>query len=121
MSRVTTINAALFFLYIVLMATVVWGMFAMRGWTERTYSTTVAQGEWQDFRDAVSDAVEEGGPVRRTVPKSEQPPGLVLLRDYFAQCLTIAVVLTSALFMTFAFMVRGVTIPDESDPENEPS
>ncbi len=96
------------------MGGVVWGFFAMRVWTEETYSNTAAQGEWQEFRDAISDSNAGGGPVQRRVPASEQPPGLVLLRDYFLQCLTISIVLTSALFATFAFMIRGIAL--EGDP-----
>ena len=102
-----------------LISGVVWGFFVMRRWTEDTYSNTVAQGEWQEFRDAISDSVAGGGPVQRRVPASEQPPGLVLLRDYFVQCLTISIILTSALFGTFAFMIRGILL--QTDPLEDDS
>ena len=50
---------------------------------------------------------EQPYPVKRRVPKSAEPPALVLMRDYFAVCLAIAVVLSSVLFGTFMVLVRG--------------
>lgn len=108
-----TINISLLILYALVMTGIVWGMFSMQQWTEATYGNAAAETEWQDFRDAVAETVEQGGPVQRRIPASEKPPGLVLLSDYFIQCTTIAVLLSSALFATFALLIKGVMVAEE--------
>jgi hypothetical protein len=47
------------------------------------------------------------GPVKRRVPGSLEPPALVLMRDHFAVCLGFALLLSTVLFGTFMFFVRG--------------
>ena len=47
------------------------------------------------------------GPVKRREPKSLEPPALVLMRDHFAVCLGLALLLSTVLFGTFMFFVRG--------------
>jgi hypothetical protein len=50
---------------------------------------------------------EQPSTVKRRAPKSAEPPALVLMRDYFAVCLALAIVLSTVLFGTFMFFVRG--------------
>ena len=50
---------------------------------------------------------DEPNVVQRRAPKSAEPPALVLMRDHFAACLAIAVLLSSVLFGTFMVLVRG--------------
>jgi hypothetical protein len=50
---------------------------------------------------------DDASPVKRRPPKSPQPPALLLMRDYFGVCLALAIVLSSVLFATFMFFVRG--------------
>jgi hypothetical protein len=71
------------------------------------YGTPEAQAEWDAWRDDAKKMAEEPSVVKRRAPKSIQPPALVLMRDYFAICLTIAAVLSSVLFGTFMVLVRG--------------
>ena len=107
------INISLLILYGLVIAGVVWGVFSMQQWTEATYGNATAETEWQEFRESVAESVEQGGPVQRKIPASEKPPAVVLLSDYFVQCTTIAVLLSSALFATFALMIKGVMVADE--------
>ncbi len=63
------------------------------------------------------------GPVRRRTPKSVEPPALVLMRDYFAVCAVISVVLCTVLFGTVMLLVRGIAstpaFVDRSLPERK--
>ena len=50
----------------------------------------------------------EPGPVRRRVPKSTEPPALVLMRDYFGVSLIGAVLFTTVLYWVIAWFVMGI-------------
>ncbi len=47
-------------------------------------------------------------PVRRKAPSSDEPPALVLMRDYFGVMLSGAVLFGSLLFAVLAIALRGV-------------
>jgi hypothetical protein len=87
----------------------------------KNYATEEAQGQWETWRQEARQQELGQGPVARRTPKSAEPPALVLMRDYFAVCVVIAVTLTSVLFVTFLALVRGaLTTPhfvDRSPPE----
>lgn len=70
--------------------------------------TDEAQADWQDWRTEASRQAEGEGPVARRIPRSEQHPELVMLRDHFAVSFIGLALLTTALFITAAFMVGGV-------------
>ena len=72
-----------------------------------TFGTPQATAEWQAWREAAGKQTQRG-PVRRRMPKSPEPPALVLMRDHFAVVMTAAVVFGSLLFATFMIAVRGV-------------
>ena len=85
----------------------VYGLTQSRRWASQALSTGAARQEWQEFRDDVAAQTDTGSPVRRRVPRSSEPPALVLLRDHFATCTTSAIVLTSALYWTAMLFVAG--------------
>jgi hypothetical protein len=108
--------------YIALMAAVAGGLVYARNRVIAAYGTDQARAEWDTWREDAKSQAEGKGPVTRRVPKSAEPPALVLMRDYFAVCMVIAVGLSSVLFATFVFFVRGVlgasaTFVDRSPPE----
>ena len=72
-----------------------------------TYGSDEAQTEWDQWRTDAKDMAMGAGPVKRREPKSPEPPALVLMRDHFAACLGLALVLSTVLFGTFMFFVRG--------------
>jgi hypothetical protein len=94
--------------YLLVMAGVLLGLMRARQWTIAVYGSPSAETQWQSFRQDVARQAERRAPVSRREPKSEEPPALVLMRDYFGVCALIAVGLTSALFGTLAFFVGGV-------------
>jgi hypothetical protein len=64
--------------------------------------------DWQAWRKDVSE--QQAGPkaVERRVPKSAEPPALVLTRDYFAVLAVGAVVFSSMLYWVITWFVFGI-------------
>lgn len=95
-------------LYVLAMTAVVLALFGFRHWALRTYDTPAAQVQWNTWRrDVARGQDQNSAPVRRRVPKSELPPALLLMRDHFVACLSISLLLSSALFLTFMVAIRG--------------
>jgi len=79
------------------------------------------QAEWNAFREAMRQQTGRAGPVQRKVPKSEEPPERVWLRDRFWLAVSAWVVLGGTLGGFFAGLVLGVAAsrtpaPPVSDP-----
>lgn len=94
--------------YLLTIGGVIGGMYFVRQSTLTVYGSGAAQEEWDVWRDAASERTTGQGPVKQRPPKSVEPPALVLMRDHFAVCLALAVLLSSVLFVTFMFFARGV-------------
>ena len=93
--------------YLAVMALVASGLVYGRGQALATYGTEEAQTDWDTWRSNARNMALGAGPVKRREPKSLEPPALVLMRDHFAACLALALVLSTVLFGTFMFFVRG--------------
>jgi hypothetical protein len=93
--------------YLTMLAAVAGLMVRMRSSAVAAYGTPEAQAEWDAWREDAKRLAEESGPVKRRVPKSAAPPGLVLMRDYFGVCLALMLVLSTVLFGTLMLLVRG--------------
>jgi hypothetical protein len=86
---------------------------ALRGYRESAmskYGSNDAAVKWQTWRSA-ADEMGRGGPVHREKPASSEPPPLVLMRDHFAACLGISLLISSCLFMWFMISARGAMRP----------
>jgi hypothetical protein len=94
--------------YLLALTLVVAGALYARARAIAVYGTPAAQAEWDAWRAEASKLAAGPGPVKRRPPKRLQPPALMLARDYFGVCLMAALVLTTVLFGTFAFLVRGM-------------
>ena len=97
--------------YLLLMACVIGGVFYGRSQALAVYGTGQAQAQWDEWREGAKRLADESGPVKRRIPKSPEPPALVLMRDYFAACLGLAVVLSTILFATLMLLLRGALQP----------
>src|SRR5262245_42441519 len=86
---------------------VVVGMLHLRTEAMAVYGTAEAQAEWDAWREDATKMAEQPSVVKRRAPKSTQPPALVLMRDHFAVCLSLAIVLSTVLFGTFMMLVQG--------------
>lgn len=110
--------------YGLLLAAVVMSLQRTRDWARREYSTDSAQEDWAQWRAEAERQAQGAGPVKRRVPKSQQPPILVLMSDYYRTCLVAGVIFSSAIFFTLMFMLRGtlgkpaVAIRDDPDSEH---
>lgn len=94
--------------YITVMALVCGGMAYGRWQAFHTYGTEAEQMNWRTWRiDTAIEQTHGTGPVQRKTPKSDEPPALVLMRDYFAVCLGGSLLLSSVLFGTFMIFIRG--------------
>ncbi len=83
-------------------------LLGMRGPLLERMSTAAEQQNWEAWREEAAKQDGKTGPVQRRVPKSKQPPMLVLLRDHFAVIISAAVVFYTVLFGFGAYVVGGV-------------
>lgn len=104
-------------LYVAFLCVLVSLLFVARQHALTSDSSDASHENWRDWRAEAQRQQDGTGPVRRRVPKSSEPPSLVLLRDHFATSLAILVVLSSALFFTIAIMVRGVLVGPSFQPD----
>lgn len=79
-----------------------------------TYDSASGQAGWQEWKDAarkMSDEArkisDEGATMGRRVPKSDEPPALILLRDHFGTSLAGMLLAFTAIFAVFMVLVRG--------------
>jgi hypothetical protein len=100
-------NVAWLLAYAVVLALVIGGLIYGRSQALTVYGSREAQNDWDQWRGDAKKMATQPGPVKRREPKSAEPPALVLMRDYFAICLGLAVLLSSVLFGTFMFFIRG--------------
>ena len=108
-SWLTTANVVWLVFYLLAMGGVVYGLDYARRLAIARFDSPEARDQWQEFRDDMKKVADDPtAPVDRRMPKSAEPPTLRLLRDYFGTCVLLALLLCSALFATFMFMLRGV-------------
>ncbi len=121
----TVANMAWLVVYLLAMSDVVAGLLVARQQAMANFASPDAQAQWDEFRDDMRKIADNpNSPVTRRVPQSVEPPTLRLLRDYFGIVLLLSLLLTSALFVTFMVMVRGVLgsnfVPREDLPAKRP-
>lgn len=95
-------------------------MFKMRSWAIHQLATPQAVADWQTWRDDVQQLQHPPGPVQRRVPKSGEPPALVMLRDHFFVSIAGAVLFSSMLYWVFALFVIGALKGEPSSPPQAP-
>ena len=117
--RLTTSNCVWLAIYLATIVGVVVLVLRVREQTLPGLQSVAAQAEWDTWRAAAREQAESG-PVRRVVPKSAEPPGLVLLRDRFAVVMSAAIVFGSLLFAALMCLLRG-SLARTSPPGNTPS
>ena len=101
-------NFALLLVYVALLVGGLFGLHQLRNWALHTYDTPPAQESWSKWQDETERQAKGEGPVERRKAKSDEPPALVLARDYFVTLTVIFVLLGTILFATIALMFRGV-------------
>ncbi len=94
--------------YIALMAAVVGWLFSTRDWALAELAKPASTAAWEAWREDVRADQDRPVPVQRRVPKSAEPPALVLTRDYFGVILTAAVLFSSLLYWVIAWLINGM-------------
>ena len=107
MRKTSAVNVIIGGLYLVLLIALGTGLWLSRRQVLHADDPTKAQGHWEEWRSEAERQQAGGGPVKRRVPPSEEPPTLVLLRDHFLTSATVLIVISSALYFSFALMIRG--------------
>lgn len=98
--------------YVGLMIGIVATMYWQRQKVLNELASPAAMAEWQTWRNDVQKEQAHPGPVARRVPKSIEPPALVLMRDYFTVSLIGATFFTSILYWLIAWFVTGTLQSD---------
>jgi hypothetical protein len=93
--------------YVIVMGAVVGSMIWERHSVLTEMSTPSSLANWEVWREDVRQQQGNPGPVERRVPKSDEPPALVLMRDYFAVSMVGATFFTSLLYWIGAWFVTG--------------
>ncbi|HEX3601685.1 MAG TPA: hypothetical protein VHU84_16145 [Lacipirellulaceae bacterium] len=93
--------------YVALATIVVGSMLWERHAVLQDFGTPEAIANWRAWRGDVAEHQAEPGPVQRQVPKSDEPPALVLMRDYFKVSMVGAVFFTSLLYWIMAWFISG--------------
>jgi hypothetical protein len=94
--------------YTALIAAVVGSMLWARQSVLEGLATPESISDWQTWRSDVKQTQTNTGQAERRVPKSDQPPALVLMRDYFGVLMTGAILFTSMLYWVIAWFITGI-------------
>jgi hypothetical protein len=102
--------------YAVLVCAVVGTLFWLRQSAVPELSSLKSVSDWQAWQKDVREQQTKRGPVERRVPKSDEPPALVLMRDFFPVIMIGALLFSSLLYWIIAWFVTGiVTAAHKSD------
>lgn len=100
--------------YVAVAGCLVGALLAVRnGVMER--DSAVAQRDWNTWRSEAAKQDGTQGTVQRSIPRSGEPPALVLMRDYFVPTTVGLLVPVSALYAFVAWIVCGVAYSPSSD------
>jgi hypothetical protein len=108
--------------YMLLLGAIVWSLIEARNWALTELATPESLREWESWREDERQQDQRAGPVRRRVPKSADPPALVLMRDYFAVSLVGAVLFMTLLYWVIVWFVYGILRSSaRSTPDHPPA
>jgi hypothetical protein len=102
--------------YAALIAAVVGSMLWARQSVLAGLATPESISDWQTWRSDVKQKQTDTGQAERRVPKSDQPPALVLMRDYFGVLMTGAILFMSLLYWVIAWFVTGIVKSQHEHP-----
>jgi hypothetical protein len=107
MKLLTFTNVVWFLIYVSMITSIIWGLNSYRTKAISQFSSPQSQADWNAWVEEVKSQEDQDNSVARRVPKSGEPPTLVLLRDHHVSCVGGALMLSSALFFTLMVMIRG--------------
>jgi hypothetical protein len=101
--------------YVAMIAAISWALLSARHWALAELATPQSTAEWEAWRADVRAQQDDASPVRRAVPKSAEPPELVLMRDYFGVSIGGAILFSTVLFWICAWLLHGMLTPTSSN------
>lgn len=101
-------------LYLAALAAAVPALVALRDHVVATFSQPEELRQWQNWREAAGDPAIQG-PVARRKPSSEEPPALVLMRDYFPIVLAAALFFSSLVYWFLVLALCGAMSSSRTD------
>ena len=94
-------------IYCCLVDGVTYGMLQLRDWSLENYSTEKAQADWESWREETRQLSTSNGPVQRRVPKSNSPPVVRLMQDYFWTCWLAIIMMLGVIYGTMYALLIG--------------
>ncbi len=95
--------------YLLVAAAIVWAMVETRRRVIAQLDNASARAQWRQWKDEVAKRqADENVRVKRRVPRGDEPPALVMLRDHFPAVLGGVLVVATFLFAFLAFLLRGI-------------
>lgn len=113
-SRVLVLAAT----YLAVMAATFSLLFYARAATLSRLGTPQAAYAWDEWRRQARDSGGSSETVARRVPRSPEPPALVLMRDRFGVVAAVVWLIITFLFAFLAFTTLGV-VKGTSNPEKD--
>lgn len=107
--------------YLVLIVAIVWSVSAARQWALTQLATPESTAEWEAWREDVRAQQDRPSPVQRRVPKSAEPPALVLTRDYFAVVMCAAIFFSTLLYWILAWLLAGTLASSARSKSDRPA
>ena len=104
-TSLTVLSVIVYFL--VSAGLVVW-LVQVRTWSIENQDNPQARAEWERWRKVAAEPATTEGSVARQVPKSAEPPLLLMMREYFVMSVAAILFFWTALFVPLVLMLRGV-------------
>ncbi len=94
--------------YALWLALIVGLLLRARTWATAEANKPAAQQAWDGWKDEVQRQNQEQGSVVRKIPRSDQPPAVILLNQRFGGVLTSCLIVGSFFYAFAAFVGWGV-------------
>ncbi len=93
--------------YLMTMAAILYGMISLRNMQLDQNNSATTQADWQQWRNEAARQSTGKGPVLRRVPKTLDPPIMVLFSDHFSVIVIFSLLFGSAFYFMLYFFVHG--------------
>ena len=93
--------------YLMTMAAILCGMISLRNKQLDGNHSASTQADWQQWRNEAARQSAGEGPVQRRVPKTLDPPIMVLFSEHFPVIVIFSLLFGSAFYFMIYFFVHG--------------
>lgn len=94
--------------YLVFAAVLVAGLLQLRRSALAELDNPRARREWQQWKAETRRQSEAAGPTQRRAVKTDEPPGVILLREHFPLIVATSLLIGSFVFVFLMWLVRGM-------------